>query len=339
MDEFGLIRRFFTRPVRHAALGVGDDAALLEPVHGCQTVVSTDMLVEGVHFLASAEPHGLGHKALAVNLSDLAAMGALPRHALLGIALPALDEAWLSEFAGGFAGLAAHHAVDWVGGDTTRGPRNLCVTVLGEVPRGAALLRSGARPGDALWVSGAPGLAALGLAHLLDGVALGERSRDAALARLHRPEPRVALGLALRGVATACIDVSDGLAADLGHLLRASGAALAGRHEALPLGAELDWPALAAPLRAVLASDGSGVGETRLREALLAGGDDYELLFSAPAGSTLAVRAAAAAAATPVTCIGQVCGPARTHASAPAVVLIDGGQRETLAPRGYLHFG
>lgn len=333
MDEFGLIARHFARPVRHTALGVGDDAALIDPTPGCQTVVSCDMLVEGVHFLVGSAARALGHKALAVNLSDLAAMGATPRQALLGIALPVADEAWLAAFADGFAELAVATGVDWVGGDTTRGPLNLCVTVLGEVPRGQALLRRGARPGDDLWVSGTPGLAALGLVHLRGECRLAGDLLDAALERLHTPQPRLALGIALRGIASACIDVSDGLLADLGHLLRA-GAATAGVG---PLGAELDWAALASPM----APAASALDASLLRRAVLSGGDDYELLFTAPSRQRAAVAALAAPAGVALTRIGHILSPPTVAQDAPdaAIVLVDGDQRSAVDPAGYLHFG
>ncbi len=352
MDEFGLIGRYFTRPPRHTALGVGDDAALIDTSPGFQTVVATDMLVEGVHFFADADPRGVGHKALAVNLSDLAAMCALPRQALLGIALPAADAEWLVAFADGFAALAERFDVDWVGGDTTRGPLNLCVTVLGAVPRGAALLRSGARPGDEIWVSGAPGLAALGLAHLRGDCTLAGAARAAALKRLHTPEPRIGLGIALRGIASACIDVSDGLLADLGHLLRASSAAMAGCAGQEPgtgdtdvvplLAAELQADALLAPLHAVLADAACTPFPERVRQAALSGGDDYELLFAAPPDRADAVRAAAESAATPVVRIGRVqSAPAAASATTalPVITLIEGGGGTAVAPTGYLHFG
>lgn len=351
MDEFGLIGRYFARPTHHTALGVGDDAALIDTAPGWQTAVATDMLVEGVHFFADADPRSIGHKALAVNLSDLAAMGALPRHALLGIALPAADAAWLEAFADGFAALAARWDVDWVGGDTTRGPLNLCVTVLGTLPRGGALLRSGARSGDDIWVSGVPGLAALGLQQLQGDCVLEGAARAAALRRLHTPEPRIALGLALRGVASACIDVSDGLLADLGHLLRASSAVSAGRAVSAPgggyahalgsLAAELDADPLFGPLRSLLASAGCARDTASIRQAVLSGGDDYELLFTAAPGSADAVHAAAVAVATPVVRIGRVL-PAITptdDAAPPSITLIEGAQRTGLAPSGYLHFG
>ncbi len=224
-SEFALIDRYFKRPTRHTQLGGGDDGALIRPTPGMELVVSTDMLVAGTHFLPNADAEDLGWKALAVNVSDMAAMGAQPRWALLALALPAATESWIEKFARGFFACADEFGIDIIGGDTTKGPRNFCVTIFGEVPPGQALLRSGARPGDEVWVSGRPGRAALGLAHLQGRTVLAEPQLSDCLAALNRPQPRVALGLALRGLATAAIDVSDGLLADLGHILDASGVA------------------------------------------------------------------------------------------------------------------
>lgn len=280
-SEFELIRRFFTRPTRHTVLGVGDDAAILAPTPGMELLVSTDMLVEGTHFLPDAEPQALGWKTLAVNLSDLAAMGGEPRWALLAAALPEADEGWIAAFAGGLFACAEAFGVDLVGGDTTRGPRCLAVTVLGEAPAGRALRRGGAKVGDSIWVSGWPGRAALGLAHLQGRVALAEPQLSTCLAALHRPQPRVALGLGLRGLATAAIDVSDGLLADLGHILEASGVAAALRVPGLP-------------------------PEGIERDSLLSGGDDYELVFTAPSARADEVQALAAAFDLPLTRLGEV---------------------------------
>src|SRR6185369_3670167 len=202
-SEFDLIRRHFTRAPCHTDLAVGDDAALLSPRPGMQLVVSTDMLVAGTHFLPDTEPESLGWKALAVNLSDLAAMGAEPRWAVLSLALPAADEAWIAALARGFFACAEAYGVDLAGGDTTRGPLNLCPTVFGVVPAGQAILRSGARAGDDLWISGQPGRAALGLAHLRGETILTGAQLEDCLLALHRPQPRVQLGLALRGLASA----------------------------------------------------------------------------------------------------------------------------------------
>ena len=222
LSEFELIDRFFRRPVRHTVLGVGDDAALLAPTPGCELVVSVDMLVCGRHFFADVDPAALGHKTLAVNLSDLAAMGADPRWALLAGALPDADPGWIAAFARGFFALADAFGIDLVGGDTTRGPLNLCVTILGEAPAGQALRRRGARPGEAIYVSGRLGDAALALAHHQGRIALPSAELAACDRALSWPVPRVALGQRLRGLASAAIDVSDGLVVELGHWLAPS---------------------------------------------------------------------------------------------------------------------
>ncbi len=289
--EFELIARYFRRPSSRAVLGVGDDCALLQAVPQQQWAVSTDMLVEGRHFLAGTDPRRLGHKALAVNLSDLAAMGAQPHSFLLALALPAADDAWLSAFSAGLFALAEAHDIELVGGDTTRGPLNLCLTVLGLVPPGGALRRDAARAGDDLWVSGVPGEARLALGHLRGEWTLGPEALEQVLPRLEQPTPRVALGLALRGLAHAAIDVSDGLLGDLAHVLRASG-----------VGAEVLADAL--PRGDVLAAQ----PEARRRACQLAGGDDYELLFTAPQARRADVVAAAAATGVPVSRIGSVDG-------------------------------
>ena len=233
MSEFDLIRRYFTRATPGALLGVGDDAALLQVRDGHVLAVSTDMLVGGTHFFEDADPFTLGHKTLAVNLSDLAAMGATPRWATLAISLPDVDEAWLEKFSAGFFSLAQQHGVELVGGDTTRGPLNLCVTIFGEVPAQQALRRSGAQIGDEVWVSGTLGDAALALAHLQGLIDLNTAEFAACASALHSPQPRVALGLALRGLANSAIDISDGLLADLGHILDTS-----------QVGAQLDFYSL-----------------------------------------------------------------------------------------------
>ena len=220
MGEFDLIARYFTRPVRRAVLGVGDDCALLQPRAGIQLAISSDMLVEGRHFFAGTDAYRLGHKALAVNLSDLAACGAQPVAFTLALALPRVDEPWLQAFSSGLLALADAHGCELIGGDTTQGPLNICITVFGEVPAGQALLRSGARAGDDLYVSGHLGDARLALECLLGHLALPPALLAPAQQRLEAPTPRVALGQALRGIASAALDVSDGLLGDLGHLLR-----------------------------------------------------------------------------------------------------------------------
>ncbi len=291
MGEFDLIERYFTRAVRRNPLGVGDDCALLAPAPGMQLAVSCDMLVEGRHFVAGADPRQLGHKALAVNLSDLAACGAEPLAFTLALALPRVDEAWLAPFAAGLLALADEHACELVGGDTTRGPLNVCITVFGQVPAGQALLRSGAQLGDDVYVSGTLGDARLALEASRGAVSLPADALRAARSRLAQPTPRVALGRALRRVATAAIDISDGLAGDLGHVLHQSRVGARIEVEAL-------WPLLAAPA-------GGLAADLRL-ECVLAGGDDYELAFTAPAADRAAVAAAARQANVPVTRIGCI---------------------------------
>ncbi|MDR6156251.1 thiamine-monophosphate kinase [Acidovorax delafieldii] len=297
MGEFDLIARYFTRPVRKAALGVGDDCALLAPAPGMQLAISSDMLVEGRHFFADVDPEALGHKALAVNLSDLAACGAKPLAFTLALSLPRVDEAWLAGFSRGLLALADAHGCELVGGDTTQGPLNICITVFGEVPTGQALLRSGARPGDDIYVSGTLGDARLALEALLGHIALPAEVLARARQRLERPTPRVALGLALRGVASSAMDVSDGLLGDLSHILKASG-----------VGARIDT-SLTTDLIAEKArfTSASGVFDAKLlHQCTLAGGDDYELAFTAPPARRDAVAAASQASGTPVTRIGTV---------------------------------
>ena len=297
MGEFELIARYFDRPARRAALGVGDDCALLQPGAGMQLAVSSDMLVEGRHFLSSVDPARLGHKALAVNLSDLAACAAQPLAFTLALALPQAEATWLESFASGLLALADLHGCELVGGDTTRGPLNICITVFGEVPTGQALLRSGARDGDDIYVSGTLGDARLALEAFRGTIALPADVFEQARRRMEQPTPRVALGLALRGIASAAIDISDGLLGDLGHVLRSSG-----------VGASIDT-AVALEL---LAARAPGPGQwthpdaQRQLEWVLAGGDDYELAFTAPVRNRDAVRAAARQVNTPVTRIGNI---------------------------------
>ena len=297
MGEFDLIARYFTRPARRAVLGVGDDCALLAPAPGMQLAISSDMLVEGRHFFAGTDPERLGHKALAVNLSDLAACGARPLAFTLALALPRIDAPWLEAFARGLLRLADAHGCELIGGDTTQGPLNLCITVFGEVPPGQALLRSGARAGDDVWVSGTLGDARLALEALQGRIDLPADALAAARARLEAPTPRVALGQALRGIATSALDVSDGLLGDLGHILRASG-----------VGAEIDADETSKLIAASALFTGAAAhfDTELLRQCTLAGGDDYELAFTAPPERREAVARAAATAATPVACIGRV---------------------------------
>ena len=309
-SEFALIDRYFKRPTRHTLLGVGDDGALIAPTPGQELVISTDLLVEGTHFLADTDAEALGWKVLAVNVSDLAAMGAQPRWATLAAAFPAPTVDWIESFARGWFDCADRHGIDLIGGDTTRGPRAFCVTILGEIPPGQALRRDGAKPGDSIWVSGRPGRAALGLAHLQGRTMLAEPLLAACLAALHRPQPRVALGLALRGIPSAAIDVSDGLLADLGHVLEQSGVA-----------ARLQIPGLPDP----------GLE----RDCLLAGGDDYELVFTAATAFDGEIAALAGTLELPLTRIGEI----RRGAPGELVLRDDGGSVVRPGRRGYDHFG
>jgi len=306
-SEFEIIRKFFTRPAPGAVLGVGDDAALLRATPGMELAFATDMLLEGRHFRAGAEPRSVGHKALAVNLSDMAAMGARPRWATLAIALPAADEAWIAAFAAGLFGLAERFGTELVGGDTTRGPLAICIAILGEVPAGRALLRSGARAGDEVWVSGHLGGAAL---------ALAQPGNAAAARRLDLPEPRVALGERLRGLASAAIDISDGFAQDLGHILESSGCGARVHYERLPKD-----PALAES------------GDVALeRRCVLGGGDDYELAFTAPPAARSALEALARELALPLARVGEI------RAGESRLEVLDAAGRTIAAPGGFDHF-
>jgi thiamine-monophosphate kinase len=289
IGEFELIDRYFKRPVRRATLGIGDDCALLAPRPGMQLAVSSDLLIEGRHFLSTLAPDRLGHKALAVNLSDLAACGAAPLAFSLALALPAAEPDFLEGFARGLFRLAEAHDCELIGGDTTRGPLAICITVFGEVPVGGALLRSGARAGDELWVSGRVGDARLALEAFRGSVSLEREAFETARAAMELPQPRIALGIALRGLASSAVDISDGLLGDLGHILRAS-----------DVGAkvEVDRVPRSAPLALQPAE--------RQRVCTLAGGDDYELLFTAPAGAAQRIVAAGREAAVAVTRIGRI---------------------------------
>jgi len=292
MGEFDLIARYFKRPAKRSPLGVGDDCALLAPAPGMQLAVSSDMLVEGRHFLSTVDPARLGHKALAVNLSDLAACGAKPLAFTLALALPGVDEPWLEGFSRGLFALADEHGCELVGGDTTRGPLNICITVFGEVPAGAALLRSGARAGDDIWVSGTLGDARLALEVFRGTLALPAEVFSMARQRMEQPTPRVALGQALRGMASSAVDVSDGLVGDLGHILASS-----------RVGATLDADAAVSVVSAAASSD---LGSDVLRTCALSGGDDYELVFTAAPSARAVVEQAGKASATRVTRIGRI---------------------------------
>ncbi len=319
LGEFDLIAKYFTRPTPQAVLGVGDDCALLQPTAGMLWAISSDMLVEGRHFLPTVRPERLGHKALAVNLSDLAACGARPVAFTLALAMPRVDEPFIAGLAQGLHALAEEHHIELVGGDTTAGPLNICITVFGEVPPGQALRRDGARAGDALWLSHPPGGgigdARLALEVFRGNLDLPPEGFERVRAAMEQPQPRVALGLALRGLASAAIDLSDGLVGDLGHVLRRSG-----------VGATVDVDRL--PVGAVLAAQ----PRSRQLDCALAGGDDYELLFTAPADADAAVLAAGVAAGVGVRRIGRI-------EPASGLRLVDGrGRPLALALQGFDHF-
>jgi thiamine-monophosphate kinase len=322
LGEFELIERFFDRPARDAGVvvGVGDDAAVLRVAPGHELVLAVDMMVEGRHFIAGTDPERLGHKILAVNLSDMAAMGARPRWALLAGALPDSNPDWLAAFSRGLFALAETHGVDLVGGDTTRGPRNLCLTIAGEVPVGQAIRRAGARPGDDVWVSGEVGGAMLALAAIQDRTTLGPDDLVPLVRRLERPEPRVALGIALRGTATAMLDVSDGLTGDLGHILDASS-----------VGARVDLGRI--PCAPVLAARRQGPERELALACLLAGGDDYELLFTARNAARGRVAAIGQEVGVPLTRIGTITPP-----ETGLVVRDESGAALPVLPRAFDHF-
>ena len=318
LSEFDLIKKYFQRQrPGKAVLGIGDDCALLQPAPGRQLAISTDMLVEDRHFFAGADPRLLGHKSLAVNLSDLAAMGARPVGFTLALALPAADPVWLEGFSGGLFALADAFECELIGGDTTKGPLNICITVFGEIEAGHALRRDAAKVGDDIWISGTLGDARLALAGYWKEVALDPAAHAQAAERMHAPSPRVALGLALARapIAHAALDISDGLVGDLGHILAAS-----------RVGATLDVDLL--PAGPVLARQDRDLR----RRFTAAGGDDYELCFTAPLDQRAAVLAAALDAGTPVTRVGRI-------EAEPGLRLVDAnGAPLALGLSGWDHF-
>ncbi|MES2501781.1 MAG: thiamine-phosphate kinase [Pseudomonadota bacterium] len=317
--EFNLIQQFFKRPTAQTDLGVGDDAALISISHGMQLAISADMLVAGTHFFADCDAFQLGWKSLAVNVSDMAAMGAQPKWATLAIALPNIDNAWLSQFSDGFFACAKQFNVDLIGGDTTRGPLTISVQIMGEAPFGKAIKRGGAQINDDIWVSGQLGSAALGLAYLQNKHSIGTLSADdiaSCLHALHAPVPRVALGLSLRGVATSCIDISDGLMADLGHILKASNC-----------GATLDLAAI--PCLDVLKTSRQN---QITQNYILAGGDDYELCFTAPKSARESIAKISNHLDCPLSLIGE------THTGNDLKVMYQ-NQQLNISKKGFDHFG
>lgn len=314
LSEADIIRLFFTHPARNAVLGVGDDAALVAVAPDMELAVSTDMLVEGRHFFADAEPEKLGCKALAVNLSDMAAMGANPRWATLALALPRADKNWLGAFARGFMQLAREHSVDLIGGDTSRGPLNICVQIMGEAPPGQALRRDGAKAGDDIWVSGTLGDAALALAHLQMKIALEPEEFDRCSRALHTPVARVELGKRLRGIAHAAIDISDGIVADLGHILERSRVAAVVEFAKVPRSQTLERYLPVA------------------RQALLSGGDDYELCFTASPARHERILALSREMDLPLTRIGGI------EEGSGLTVSDERGRKLDFEAKGFDHF-
>ena len=317
--EFNLINEFFKRPTTQTDLSVGDDAALISIANGMQLAISADMLVAGTHFFADCDAYKLGWKSLAVNISDMAAMGAQAKWATLAIALPAIDAAWLSQFSAGFFACAKQFNVDLIGGDTTRGPLTISVQIMGEVPIGAAIKRSGAQLKDDIWVSGQLGSAALGLAYLQGNnviATLSAEDLNLCLQALHAPIPRVALGLSLRGIATSCIDISDGLLADLGHILSASNC-----------GATLDLSAI--PCIDVLKNS---LQSQTTQSYILAGGDDYELCFTAPKSARETILAISKQLNCQLSMIGEI------DAGNDLNVMFQ-QQKLSISKKGFDHFG
>ncbi|STZ76733.1 thiamine-phosphate kinase [Bergeriella denitrificans] len=319
MNEFDFIRRYLQRQPSDSdvVLGIGDDAAIVRPQPGYDLCFSSDMLLKGRHFFADVAPEDLAWKVLAVNLSDMAAMGARPRWVLLSAALPELDEAWLAHFCDSLFALAAQHGVALIGGDTTRGDLVFNVTIIGELPQGQGLRRDAAQVGDDIWVSGRVGLAAAALNSRLKNCVLPPEAAPECEAALLRPIPRVALGRALLPVARAAQDISDGLAQDIGHILKASG-----------VGAEL-WADSLPTLPALK----QHLGRAQWLAYTLAGGDDYELVFTAAPEHREAVSVAAEAAGTQVTRVGRINGSG-------GLQIVDAAHQDiTLTSLGFDHFG
>jgi len=318
LSEFDLIKRYFAQHSIHdsrIALGIGDDCALLNPSPGMQMAISSDMLVSGRHFFPDAEPYKLGHKCLAVNLSDLAAMGATPLGFTLALSLPEANQDWLAEFSRGLLALADEHHCHLIGGDTTKGPLNICITIFGELPPGTALCRDAAKLGDDIWVSGTLGDARLALAGYWNEVTLNESDHQLAATRMHQPSPRIELGMALRGIAHAALDISDGLAGDLGHILEKSKVGATLFIDQLPAGPVLQTQP-----------------QQLRRQFTLNGGDDYELCFTAPASDREQVIAAAAKSRTVVTRIGQI------ETNAGLRLIDDDGKPVHLQYKSFDHF-
>ena len=321
MSEFDLIRQHFTRQTNHTLLGIGDDAALISVGSGMEIAISTDMLVSGTHFFADTPAYDLGWKSLAVNLSDMAAMGANPKWVTLAIALPQADENWLKQFSSGFFACAEEFNIDLIGGDTTRGPLTISIQIMGEIPTSQAIQRNGAKEGDDVWVSGALGKAALGLDHLLGNQIIPENELEHHLKALHVPQPRISLGLALRSIASSCVDISDGLLADLGHILNASNVATCLQLSAIPTS---DFIA-------------QHLEDPKFLHYALAGGDDYELCFTAHNNHQTSLQQLGKTLNLPLTKIGKVI-PKQDEATNKILLYGKDNQIIQIGRTGFNHF-
>ena len=318
-SEFDLIRQYFTRLGKQRqwlSVGIGDDAAVITPEAGQQLLISVDTLNVGVHFPEQSSAADVGYKALAVNISDIAAMGGEPQWFTLALSLPSADEAWLTLFCQGLGELVEQYQLCLVGGDTTRGPLSMTIQIAGTIPLGQALTRNNAHVGDDIYVTGSLGDAAAGLLICQNQLHANDEDARFFLDKLNRPRPRVAIGKGLRGLANSCIDVSDGLAADLGHIIEDSG-----------VGAELVLEQL--PVSEHLRRQ--GLSNTRLQELLLFGGDDYELCFTAPVASHEAIQQLAQSNDMPITCIGKII-------EERGLFSIEQAQRTSVPVKGFDHF-
>jgi len=323
MSEFDLIQHYFTKPTQHTNLSIGDDAALISVSEGHELAISTDMLISGTHFFRSAAPYSVGWKSLAVNLSDMAAMGADPKWATLSIALPSDNPTWLSGFSGGFFACANAYNVDLIGGDTTRGALTISVQMMGEVPKGKAIKRSGAQVGDDIWVSNQLGKAALALAHLLETHNIPDALVQEYLQVLNLPQPRISLGLALRNVASSAIDVSDGLVSEVGHIIKASKTKLS----IAEMGAVIYLDKI--PTSSFIHKN---LSQLDFQKFVLAGGDDYELCFTANPKQHDAIDTLSSALNLTLTKVGKI------TAKNGVIVLDKHHQAIILDTSGYNHF-
>ncbi|SET54448.1 thiamine-phosphate kinase [Nitrosomonas marina] len=320
LSEFDIIQRYFKRPVADVDLGIGDDAAVVSPTPDMQLVVSADTLVSGRHFFENADPYKLGYKSLAVNLSDMAAMGAKPRWVMLSLTLPEnLNEThpvWLSQFASGFLDLARTYQVALIGGDTTGGALNICVQIMGEVREKRYLRRDGAKPGDDIWVSGYLGDAALALKHTLGIIRLSQSEMNHCMPALHTPKARVELGQHLVDLAHSAIDISDGLLADLGHILTCSTCAAEIKLDAVPCSRVMK----------------QHMSSSLALECLLTGGDDYELCFTAPKNNNSVIEQISQVLRVPLSVIGEI-------KQGTGLSVIDAqGKEVIMQKKGYDHF-